>query len=70
MLFIRPQVWLGKSSDEVSHMTNAEIMVANAASSKVKADLQEAIKTGVHDGIAEVINEIFGKKGGQTDGRG
>lgn len=69
MPFVRPQIWLGKSADEVNAMNQHDFIIANAVASKAREDMKDTIKQGVAEGVSLVLQAMFGKKGGQSDGR-
>lgn len=69
MAYLRPTIWLNMSEDDVKKLSQEDFVITSAVSAKVKAEIVDAISEGVEKGVAMIINQIFGGKGGQQNGR-
>ncbi|WP_412137656.1 hypothetical protein [Lentilactobacillus parabuchneri] len=63
--FLVMSVELGISEDQIRLMTQDEYIFNRAKVKLVQQEKESVIAQGVYYGMAKVLNEMFGKKGGK-----
>ena len=63
--FLVMSVELGVSEDQINLMTQDEYVLNRAKAKLVRQEKESVIAKGVYYGMAKIVNEMFGKKGGK-----
>ncbi|KAL3949393.1 hypothetical protein [Lentilactobacillus hilgardii] len=63
--FLVMSVELGISEDQINLMTQDEYIFNRAKAKLVRQEKESVIAQGVYYGVAKIVNEMFGKKGGK-----
>jgi hypothetical protein len=63
--FLVMSVELGVSEDQINLMTQDEYIFNRAKAKLVRQEKESVIAKGVYYGVAKIVNEMFGKKGGK-----
>lgn len=63
--FLVMSVELGVSEDQINLMTQDEYVLNRAKAKLVRQEKESVIAQGVYYGVAKIVNEMFGKKGGK-----
>lgn len=63
--FLAMSVELGISEDQINLMTQDEYIFNRAKAKLVRQEKESVISKGVYYGMAKIVNEMFGKKGGK-----
>lgn len=63
--FLVMSVELGVSEDQINLMTQDEYVLNRAKAKLVRQEKESVIAQGVYYGMAKIVNEMFGKKGGK-----
>ena len=63
--FLAMSVELGISEDQINLMTQDEYVHNRAKAKLVRQEKESVIAKGVYYGMAKILNEMFGKKGGK-----
>lgn len=63
--FLVMSVELGVSEDQINLMTQDEYVLNRAKAKLVRQEKESVIAKGVYYGMAKIVNEMFGKKGGE-----
>lgn len=63
--FLVMSVELGISEDQINLMTQDEYIFNRVKAKLVRQEKESVIAQGVYYGMAKIVNEMFGKKGGK-----
>lgn len=63
--FLAMSVELGISEDQINLMTQDEYIFNRTKAKLVRQEKESVIAKGVYYGMAKIVNEMFGKKGGK-----
>ena len=63
--FLVMSVELGISEDQINLMNQDEYIFNRAKAKLVRQEKESVIAQGVYYGMAKIVNEMFGKKGGK-----
>ena len=63
--FLVMLVELGVSEDQINLMTQDEYVLNRAKAKLFRQEKESVIAQGVYYGMAKIVNEMFGKKGGK-----
>ena len=63
--FLIMSVELGVSEDQINLMNQDEYVLNLAKAKLVQQEKESVIAQGVYYGMAKIVNEMFGKKGGK-----